>query len=294
MGVPAYQDRSLSNRSRERWADIPGLEGYYRISNFGRVRRLERWVPYADGTERRLAKRMLALRVQKVVNRHIGDHAFLLSIPLRVERQTYEFQIRRLVYHCFVQAIDLCNPDVLVISKNGDGLDVRPANLAVIHRSEQTGLSQHLGRRQSFFTDSVRQKGTMASVASTARVVSQYNAKGIRMRTFASMMEASRETGVSHSRVAHAASGRSATGGGYYWRYGQDKRIDVAGFWKERKAGYQVRTTPVNQYTLGGKLLSRYPSLKAAASSLGVEPTGISANLREITRTAYGYRWKYG
>jgi hypothetical protein len=36
-----WLDRSLKNIKGERWRDIPGLEGYFMVSDFGRVRRLE-------------------------------------------------------------------------------------------------------------------------------------------------------------------------------------------------------------------------------------------------------------
>lgn len=291
--LPAYQDRLLSDRPREQWTDVPGLEGYYWVSSFGRIRRLERWVPYPDGSEHHLPEKVLAPRVRQFANEHAGDAAFLLNIPLRVEGHIYEFQIRRLVYHCFVEPIDLNDPHILIISRNGNGLDVRPNNLTLLNRAAHTAWLQDRGRRISRFSEEHRQMGTEASIKATAREVSQYDAKGRRLRTFPSIMEASRQTGIHQSLINSAAVGRAATGGGYYWRYGRDRQFDVDRLWRERKAGYHLRTKPVIQYNLKGKLLMKYPSVKQAAAALGVHPTGISANLRGRTGTAYGFMWKY-
>jgi len=47
--LPTYKNQSLTNISGERWKDIPGLEGYYIVSNRGRVKRLEYEMEYSNG-----------------------------------------------------------------------------------------------------------------------------------------------------------------------------------------------------------------------------------------------------
>lgn len=39
-----YQNTSLKNIKGERWKDIPGFEGEYQLSNYGRLKSLDRWV----------------------------------------------------------------------------------------------------------------------------------------------------------------------------------------------------------------------------------------------------------
>ncbi len=45
----AYENRSLENMNREKWKDIVNLEGYFMISNFGRVKRQEYELEFTDG-----------------------------------------------------------------------------------------------------------------------------------------------------------------------------------------------------------------------------------------------------
>ncbi len=45
----SYQNLSLQSMKGERWKTVPGLEGYYVISNLGRVKRLEYEIQYDDG-----------------------------------------------------------------------------------------------------------------------------------------------------------------------------------------------------------------------------------------------------
>ena len=54
---------------------------------------------------------------------------------------------------------------------------------------------------------------------------------------------------------------------------------------KKRKA--------VAQYSLSGEIIAVYPSVKAAAATVGCRPNQISACLTGKQKTTYGYIWKY-
>ena len=45
----------------ETWKPVPGYEGQYEVSDYGRVRSIERWVAYSNGRGRRQPDRMLKL-----------------------------------------------------------------------------------------------------------------------------------------------------------------------------------------------------------------------------------------
>jgi NUMOD4 motif len=44
-----HQNHSLKNIKGEKWKEIPGFEGYFMVSNFGRVKRLEYEMQYKNG-----------------------------------------------------------------------------------------------------------------------------------------------------------------------------------------------------------------------------------------------------
>ena len=48
---PVYTP-TKKEKAREAWKDIPGWKGFYQVSNFGRVRSVDRWVTYRDGRRR--------------------------------------------------------------------------------------------------------------------------------------------------------------------------------------------------------------------------------------------------
>ena len=49
-------------RTNELWKPIPKYEGIYQVSNFGRVKSLDRWVTCKNGNRQRRKERILKLR----------------------------------------------------------------------------------------------------------------------------------------------------------------------------------------------------------------------------------------
>lgn len=50
-----------SQKQKERWKDIAGYEGYYQVSNRGRIRSLDRLVHYKDGRKANYKGRLVAV-----------------------------------------------------------------------------------------------------------------------------------------------------------------------------------------------------------------------------------------
>jgi NUMOD4 motif/NUMOD1 domain len=292
--LPAYKDRSLKSRPRERWADIPGMEGYYDVSSFGRIKRYSRDVLSSDGRVSVLPEKIIAPRVMRSPNKYMHDFTYQLTAHLIIDRKRYHLQIRRLVYHCFVEPFELEDKLIYIVSKKGDGLDIRPSNLQKINRQDQMPRVYQKGRSAPTFSAEDILKGVRASAAANGKEISQYDKKGKLIRTYKSLMEAKRESGIGHPQICSAACGREVTAGGFYWRYGHEPRIDIKAFWQERKSHYEERGVSITEYDLAGNPVAHYKSLVSAAEAIGKSASGIAANTRGITLTAYGRRWQKG
>lgn len=59
----------------ERWLPVVGYEGYYEVSDQGRVRGLDRWIPYSDGKRPRLYRGRI---MRPCINRKSGKHSVAL------------------------------------------------------------------------------------------------------------------------------------------------------------------------------------------------------------------------
>jgi hypothetical protein len=60
---------------KEVWKDVVGYEGYYQVSNLGRVRSVDRTIYYKDGRKRYILKgRVLKLKKMKIGYRQVNFH----------------------------------------------------------------------------------------------------------------------------------------------------------------------------------------------------------------------------
>ena len=115
----------------EIWKDIEGYEGYYAVSNLGRVKRHDTYAPATDGTYYRRRGRIL-----KNIKMTIG----YTSVTLRRNVST-RYYVHRLVAAAFIS-----NPDNLPIVNHKDG------NKANNHVSNLEWCDQGHNIREDFRT----------------------------------------------------------------------------------------------------------------------------------------------
>jgi len=107
----------------EEWKSISGYEGYYEVSNLGRVRSIERLVPHARyGTTKQQSK---------ILRPAIDDGYF--KVALSKDRTLRSMRVHRLVAAAFV---DNPNDYTEVNHKDGDKLNNQVSNLEWCTRSQ--------------------------------------------------------------------------------------------------------------------------------------------------------------
>src|ERR1700733_8652358 len=251
--IPAYRDQRLEDRPHEQWEDIPGLDGYFRVSGYGRIKRLQRETSNRRGVVHIIQEKIILPRVAKFYNKLMGDYSYNLYAHLSLESRKYHLSIRRLVYYCFVSPFALDDLSVCIVFKKGNGLDIRPKSLQMMDRLDQTQRIYDRKRMVSSFRLNGNRPGVLASLTVTRRQVSQYDKKGKKVRTFASISDAARATGINHSGISHAVNEREPTAGGFFWKFGKEKVFDVNGFLAPRRQGYtEKRGTKLTQYDRQG------------------------------------------
>lgn len=104
-------------------------------------------------------------------------------------------------------------------------------------------------------------------------------------------IDAAKSTGVDASFIASVCNGypKRRTANGLVWRYESDVLSNPECLTNARYLKYK----PVEQYTLDGKLVQTWDSIKIAAKHFGVVESTLRNACHEEWRTSVGYRWKY-
>lgn len=174
----------------EVWKDIAGYEGLYQVSNFGRVRsldRIEKW----NGTERPRKGRIMALRPDK--------NGYLI-VGLRNGKFQKTKKVHRLVAEAFVPN----NDNLLEVNHIDENKENNiPDNLEWCNNQYNIRYGTGIERRS-------KQK---------RKKVIQYSLDNIKLTEFDSITEAAKSIGKETSVISACCKGNKKTAYGYIWRY---------------------------------------------------------------------------
>lgn len=109
----------------ENWKEIKGFEGYYEVSDLGRIRSVDRTITYKNG--------QVHFYKSKLINQQLNPDNEYLIVKLNMKNKQITKNVHRLVLETFILNPDkkpLCN------HKNGIKQDNRVSNLEWCTQSE--------------------------------------------------------------------------------------------------------------------------------------------------------------
>ena len=281
-----YQNLSLDSMKGEQWVDIPGFDGAYSISNFGRIWAAPRLVISADGkqlyfTKERIRRQGLA----RYYNSYTKDHTDQLSVHLRYEGGDYSFKVNRLVYDAFVKPIDFKKDKLLVVHKDGNNLNNHYDNLVLMNGTELYIHGLRNERRPR--TGLLIKKGKNAtwSDSNSPRPVVKYTLDGKKVEDYSSIAEAAQKNKSYRSSLRAVVQKKLKQLNGFVYRF---KSTPYKGEYKD--FSYEKKVT---QYQIDGKKVKIYPSVKEAGAITGNDPDTISKCALHKTLSCGGYVWRY-
>jgi len=77
--VYPYQNMSLENLEGEVWEDVPGLDGYFLISNFGRIKRQQYDLQHPNGFVYMLPEKIIKPKIGKAANKFKNDYTYYIK-----------------------------------------------------------------------------------------------------------------------------------------------------------------------------------------------------------------------
>lgn len=176
----------------EIWKDIKGYEGYYQVSNLGRIKNIK------TNTIRKLDLR--------------GNGYYYIDLWKNNQRNKYA--IHRLVAETFI-----LNPDNLPQVNHIDGIKTNNNvdNLEWCNQSHNTKEAYRLGLKKpcKYWL------GKKGYLCINSKHVNQYNTKGEFIKQYGSTMEAERQTNINHTHISACCLNKKSykTAGGYIWKY---------------------------------------------------------------------------
>lgn len=216
-----FQNKSIKDIRNEAWKDIPGFEGIYQASSYGRIRSLDRTIQHARLGQQFVGGRILSQSIAENSNIKTGDPMIDLRVSLSMDGVQHYFNTRRLIYMTFInKKINYQRDGMYVINKDGDGYNNKVSNLQLVTKSEKQKRVFTRNRQDSYLKIADRSKWPKTYGGYTRRKpIKQYTHRGKLIAKYESVSEASRRTGIGEKEIIQVAKGIYSQWNGYKWRY---------------------------------------------------------------------------
>lgn len=182
----------MEEYTNEEWRDVAGYEGLYMVSNYGRVKSLDR----RNNINQLVKGRIMKLEIHK---------SGYVSVGLSKNGFVKRCLVHRLVGQAFIP-----NPDNYpqIDHKDSDPLNNNVSNIRWVTPSQNVN-TEH--RRSLVIVATVNGKNS--------KPVLQYTLDGEFVREWPSTMEIQRVLGFSNGSIGRVCRGEYRQSNGYLWRY---------------------------------------------------------------------------
>jgi len=214
-----FQNLLTKSLKGEVWKDITGYEGYYMVSNMGRVKSLDREIPHPRLGHQFVAGRILKQSIRKDFNKITKDAMVSLQVALALENISYYFNVRRLVYIAFKEKVEFKQDGLYVINRDGNGYNNRISNLDAVSKSVKQRRSIERGRQDFEYLKTIDRSGWKKNY-SRRIAINQYSINGKLLRKYKSIREAHEITGFDSKGMSNAAKGLyKGIWRGFKWKF---------------------------------------------------------------------------
>mgnify|MGYP002523744471 CR=1 FL=1 len=287
-------------KQKEVWRDVVGYEGYYQVSNLGRVKSLERFVKRGNHSIH-VKEKFLKISINSM------GYYFVVLVAKEIGKTWKQMRTHRLVAMAFIPNPDNLpqvnhkdeNPLNNFVYVNPDGsVDESKSNLEWCDQKYNSnyGTSRErmiATRRKRYDLKELTRKARAtinAKKESNADIpINQFTWDGKFVQRFASIAEACRRTNIARATISDCANDVSVHAGGFIWLYDND--IDSI---KSRILNKPAKYKHIGQYTLDGKLVKVWNNAKEIFKYFKISGNGKLYSCCNGKEDSYkGFLWKY-
>ncbi|WP_223609325.1 NUMOD4 domain-containing protein [Chryseobacterium sp. OSA05B] len=229
---------SLKDIPGEEWKIIQDFDSYA-ISNFGRVKSLERWTEFPNGSFRKEYELIKKPSFKKYFNKYLNHSFYRVQCSLSFKGIHYNKSVARLVYYYFVEKFNLKNTSVVISYKDGNSLHLYYKNLQMLSSREKSVMAVERNR--------VKNRNIEYQ-----KPVKQYTVQGDWVKTFESIYDADKALGLGCRNILYVLQKKSFTAGGFRWflkDYSPQKKDFLS-----KKANQTLNPDPILNHSLWEKL----------------------------------------
>lgn len=260
---------------KEIWKPIKGYEGYYEVSNLGRVKAKQRVVCRGN----------IRQPVRERILKAGGSALSYPTVQLFKNGESKRYTVHRLVAEAFIP-----NPDNLqeVDHINSIRNDNHIENLRwVSHQGNMRNpTTMKLMRERVYNNEESLNKRLATRIRNGSRTaqkrVFQYDTNGTFIKEWESSTDVEKELGYNRRTVCECARNKKY-GYGYLWSFHKETM--------KKHAPYSVQNKKIIQLNMDDSFVKEWESIKSAEKSLGIH--SITRVLHGGKISAGGYKWKF-
>lgn len=226
----------------EEWRDIEGYEGYYKVSDLGRVMSLSRDVKYKARNKAQSLR-----KIKERILKGVPDKDGYLLVQLSKDGKSKHFKTHRLVADAFLEKIE--GKD-FVNHKNGIKTDNRLKNLEWCSNKENLIHAHHVLYKTEH-------------IYYNEKICAQYDLNGNFIKIHKNVSVAAKEMCCTKNAISGCCLGKSKTAKGYMWRF-TNKKENIEPLKKNNKTTNKQVVNLANELYHNGKNKTYRQALKQA------------------------------
>jgi len=217
-----YQVITMEDLPNEVWKDVHDFEGFYMVSNLGRVKSLDRIVAHVRLGSQRVFGRILHQSISRNKNIKTGAPSIDLRVSLARDSKMFYFNTRRLVYLAFIDnSINYALDKFCIINKDGNGYDNSTSNLILATNNDKGKRVIERGRMDSYLKGADRTTWTKPYGGMCCRkaIIQSDCISGKIIATYESIAAAAKANGFDEKEIIRNAKRKRENYKGFIWSY---------------------------------------------------------------------------